>query len=233
MHLENDTHPEEQTEQLTVPLGREESAAARVVDVEFPIARRGYDRNAVDAHLDRIARLVDSLEATQSREGVIRRALDDIGEETSAVLKRAHQAAEEIAARSRSQAEGRLERARLEADAIVREAEERKERLERDTLATWRDRERLLEELRIFADAVLGVADEAAERIAPPDEAVEQSPPVPAAVAPPEDGLEPEPTGPIMAAEAELEESSAPPVDEAADEAALDGRPKSTGKGRR
>src|SRR3712207_3107843 len=90
---------------------RQRSAVDRARDVSFPIALRGYDREAVERYVADVAQLVAELEATQSREGVVQRALDEIGEQTSGILQRAHETAEEIIARSRSQAEGRMQRA--------------------------------------------------------------------------------------------------------------------------
>ena len=132
---------------------------------------RGYDRGAVDSWRQEVAQLVERLEKQQPREAAVKRALDEVGHETSSILQRAHEAAEEITARSRSQAEGRLQKAEREADATVREAEERLQALEDDTQAVWEQRARLIDEMRQFADEVLGVADDALERMPPPQAA--------------------------------------------------------------
>ena len=94
-----------------------------------------------------------------------------MGQETAAILQRAHEAAEELTTRSRSQAEGRLQRSESEAEATIKEAEERASALERDSKVIWQQRQRLLEDMRQLADEVLSVADTAAERIDPPKEA--------------------------------------------------------------
>jgi hypothetical protein len=129
---------------------------------------RGYDRQAVDRYVAEIAQLVAELEATQTREGVVQRALDEIGEQTSGILQRAHETAEEIAARSRSQAEGRIQRAEREAEAMRREADAYAEQIVVETRRLWDDRQRLIEEMRQLADEVLGVADDALERVQEP-----------------------------------------------------------------
>lgn len=130
---------------------------------------RGYDRAAVDSWLVELAELVERLEEQPPpRDTAVRRALDEVGQETAAILQRAHEAAEEIEARSRAQADGRLERADREAEQTVREAEERAARLETETRRLWDERARLLEEMRQLADEVLGVADDAIERLSPP-----------------------------------------------------------------
>jgi len=130
---------------------------------------RGYERQAVDRYVADVAQLVAELEATQTREGVVQRALDEVGEQTSGILQHAHETAEEIAARSRSQAEGRLQRAEKEADETRREADRYAERVVTDTRRLWEDRQRLIEDMRQLADEVLGTADDALERLELPD----------------------------------------------------------------
>jgi len=132
---------------------------------------RGYDRGAVDAWREDVAELVLQLEDQAPRDAAVKRALDEVGRETSAILQRAHEAADEIATRSRSQAEGRLQRAEREAAITVSEAEARVVELNEDYKRIWEERARLLEEMRQLADDVLGVADDAADRLEPPREA--------------------------------------------------------------
>ena len=149
---------------------RKRSAADGIRAKEFPPAMRGYDRTAVDAWREEVAELVLQLEDQAPRDAAVRRALDEVGKETSAILQRAHEAADEIASRSRSQAEGRLQRAEREAEITVSEAEARVLELNEDYKRIWDERSRLLDEMRQLADDVLGVADDAAERIDPPRE---------------------------------------------------------------
>src|SRR5215211_3831533 len=125
---------------------RHGSAVDRVRKTDFPVALRGYDRQAVDKYVADVAQLVAELEATQTREGVVQRALDEVGEQTSGILQHAHDTAEEIAARSRSQAEGRLQRAEHEADEVRRDADRYAERVVEDTRRLWEDRQRLIED---------------------------------------------------------------------------------------
>jgi len=147
-----------------------QTAADRVRAKTFPVGLRGYDRVAVDAWREEMARLVEELEAQAPRDTAVKRALEEVGQETASILQRAHEAAEELTTRSRSQAEGRLQRSEAEAEETIKEAEERARQLEVDTRAIWEHRVRLLEEMRQLADEVLGVADDAAERIDPPAE---------------------------------------------------------------
>lgn len=146
------------------------NAAERIREHSFPLAVRGYDRQAVDDFVDQVADLVAELEGRQTRETVVQRALDQVGEETAGILQRAHQAADELAARSRSQAEGRIQRADREAELMRRQADEYAEKVIVDTQLLWDERQRLLDDLRQLADEVLATADEAAERVTLPEQ---------------------------------------------------------------
>jgi cell division initiation protein len=141
----------------------------QVRNTDFPVAMRGYDRQAVDRYVADVAQLVAELEATQTREGVVQRALDEVGEQTSGILQHAHDTAEEIASRSRSQAEGRLQRAEQEAEQTRQEADDYARRVVEDTQRLWQQRQRLIEDMRQLADEVLGTADDALERLELPD----------------------------------------------------------------
>jgi DivIVA domain-containing protein len=146
------------------------TAADRIREHSFPLAVRGYDRQAVDDFVDQVADLVAELEGRQTRETVVQRALDQVGEETAGILQRAHQAADELAARSRSQAEGRLQRADREAELLRGQADEYAEKVIVDTQLLWDERQRLLDDLRQLADEVLATADDAAERVRLPEQ---------------------------------------------------------------
>ena len=146
------------------------NAAERIREHQFPLAVRGYERQAVDSFVEQVADLVAELEGRQTRETVVQRALDQVGEETAGILQRAHQAADELAARSRSQAEGRIQRADREAELLRRQADEYAEKVIVDTQLLWDERQRLLDDLRQLADEVLATADEAAERVTLPEQ---------------------------------------------------------------
>jgi DivIVA domain-containing protein len=148
----------------------EGSEAERIRETSFPMAVRGYDRNAVDEFVNEMVHLVRDLESRQSRETVVQRALNEVGEETAGILQRAHETADEIAARSRSQADGRIQRAEREAEITRRQADEYSEHVVADTRLLWEERQRLLEDIRQLADEVLATADEAAERVSLPEQ---------------------------------------------------------------
>jgi cell division initiation protein len=135
-----------------------------VGDVAFPLALRGYDREAVDAYVERVSGLVADLEASRSPEDAVRRALDEVGEETSSILQRARETASEITARSRAQADDRLREAEREARELTVRAEERVRALEADYGRIWHERDLLLEEVRQLAERLLATADDAEDR---------------------------------------------------------------------
>ena len=67
-------------------------------NIEFPVALRGYERAAVDRYVKDINRLITELEMSSSPESAVRRALEEVSEETRELLQRAHQTAEDITA---------------------------------------------------------------------------------------------------------------------------------------
>jgi cell division initiation protein len=158
------------------------SRADEIANRTFPVAMRGYDRAAVDAFLQEVVQLITDLESRQTQDTVVQRAIAEVGEETAGILQRAHETAEEIAARSRAQAEGRIQRAEREAELLRQEADAYSEKIVYDTRLLWEERQRLIDDIRQLADDVLGTAEDAAERVAMPemlseDEAVDDEGP--------------------------------------------------------
>jgi DivIVA domain-containing protein len=160
------------------------SRVEEISNRSFPIVMRGYDRAAVDAFVEEVTRIVSDLEARQSQESAIQRAIEELGEETASILQRAHETADEIAARSRAQAEGRIQRAEREADLLRQEANAYSEKIVVDTRVLWEERQRLIEDIRQLADDVLGTADDATDRVTMP-EAITEDEGVPADEGPP------------------------------------------------
>jgi cell division initiation protein len=144
------------------------SSADEIQNRTFPVAMRGYDRAAVDAFLQEVVQLIHDLESRQSQETVVQRAIAEVGEETAGILQRAHETAEEIAARSRAQAEGRIQRAEREAELLRQEADAYSEKIVYDTRVLWEERQRLIEDIRQLADDVLSTAEEAIDRVSMP-----------------------------------------------------------------
>jgi DivIVA domain-containing protein len=145
------------------------SRADEIGERSFPIVMRGYDRAAVDAFVQEVRELVAELESRQSQESVIQRALAEVGEETTSILQRAHETADEIAARSRAQAEGRIQRAEREAELVRQQADAYADKIVVETRLLWEERQQLIEDIRQLADDVLNTAEEALERVSMPE----------------------------------------------------------------
>lgn len=141
-----------------------------VLEAEFPVVRRGYDRDAVDAYVMRTRRIVAELQAARTPDSAVRRALERVGEEVSGILSRAHETAEEIAAQSRIDADERLQRAMREAHEITATAKAQLRDLDADADRIWAERQRIIEDARALAEDLLSLADTAAERFAPVEE---------------------------------------------------------------
>ena len=128
--MSTDPHTDETAPQR---FQRPASASQVLREADFPMVMRGYDRNAVDQLLDQLLALVEDLESRQTREGVVQKALDELGEETAGILQRAHETADDITSRSRAQADARLARAEREAEILRRDADEYAESVITDT----------------------------------------------------------------------------------------------------
>jgi len=135
-----------------------------VRNISFNTVMRGYDRDAVDAYIERVNRLIAELEIGRSPESAVKHAVAQVSEETRGILERAHETAEEITARSRARADDRLQEAEREAAAVREAAEARVRELDADAEAIWNERVRLIDDVRDVAQRLLAVADEAVSR---------------------------------------------------------------------
>ena len=122
-----------------------------VTGVEFSASRRGYDRGEVDQYVEKVSRIVVELEAMRSPDAVIERALADVGEETSAILRRARKAAEEIIADAEDQIRDRNEQAEAHARELREDADHYSARIKADG-------EEVVEKARSEADQILAQA---------------------------------------------------------------------------
>ena len=137
--------------EITAPLTMlPDDPVAVAADVDFSVVLRGYDRVAVDAYVKRMSQLVAELEATRSPEAAIRGAIERVGEQISGILQRAHDTAGQIIARSRVEAEERLEVSCQEAAQIAAAGEQRRRDLDADTDRIWAERLRIVRELPWF-----------------------------------------------------------------------------------
>jgi DivIVA domain-containing protein len=88
-------------------------------NVSFPWAVRGYDRSAVDVYVEEVNAAIAELEVRSSPRAAVRHALEQVGEQTSGILQRARETAEEITVTARREADEITERAKAEAGEMV------------------------------------------------------------------------------------------------------------------
>ena len=132
----------------------------------------GYDRLEVDDYIERLHRRIEELEQAHSPQGAVRRALEQVGDEVSGILQRAHETAATVTESSRREADERLEAAKRTAAALVTDAEAKVRQLDVDTDRIWAERDRIVLDMRELAGELSRVADAAAERF-PPEEGTE------------------------------------------------------------
>jgi hypothetical protein len=99
-----------------------------------------------------------------------------VGDQISGILQRAHETAEEITAQSRSEAEDRLEQARVESAEIAARAAQRVRDLDADTDRIWIERHRIVDDARDLASQLLALAETAADRFPDDNEPAPDAP---------------------------------------------------------
>ncbi len=130
---EPDPNPEPEAEAEESPFG---ALLAQVPpdlrDVSFSTAVRGYDRREVDDYVKRVNRVIAELEISHSPQAAVKHALDRVGEQTSGVLQRAREAAEELTTTAFAESEHATRRAKVEAAEMVEKAQADADRLRVD-----------------------------------------------------------------------------------------------------
>jgi DivIVA domain-containing protein len=149
------------------PIAERESevlAPRDIRNVSFPSSVRGYDRSAVDSYVERVNQVIAELEMRSSPRAAVRHALEQVGEQTTGILQRARETAEEITASARREAEEATARAKAEAADIVLSAstESDRARAEADRLiaAAKAESDQILAEARAEAEKLLARARE-------------------------------------------------------------------------
>jgi cell division septum initiation protein DivIVA len=137
----------------------EEPVSPDLLTASFPIAMRGYSRDAVDAHIERLNRIIAELEMNRSPRSAVRHALDRVGEQTAGILRQARVAAEEIVASAREEANEITHRAVAEARELIVDASDETDRSRAEAA-------QLLHGAKEDAATLLARAREEADRIA-------------------------------------------------------------------
>jgi DivIVA domain-containing protein len=171
---------------VTVPPGRIDVEIDKIETKTFPITRRGYDRDEVDAFLRSVA--ADYRQVVRSAKEAVNaaraaapppppppapaaapapptHAFEDIGGHVTAVLTSAAEAAEEIKASAEKEALAIRHRAREETEHLRRAAAEALAEAERVRAATEQEAAEADAEARARADALLVAAQQRAARL--------------------------------------------------------------------
>ncbi|HKB20518.1 MAG TPA: DivIVA domain-containing protein [Gaiellaceae bacterium] len=130
-----------------------------IQEADFPVSRRGYDREAVDSYVSRVRDVVAQLEKTSSPDAAVKDALEKVGEQTKSVLESAGQSAEEIRAAATREAEEIVTKAKAESSEIAaRSKAEAKE-------TVGKARKEAAEHLQRTQDKVTALQEEAEARL--------------------------------------------------------------------
>jgi cell division septum initiation protein DivIVA len=131
----------------------------------FRSSRKGYDRDEVDAYVSQLQHQLRELQTRrQTPDAAVRDALERVGEDVADVLKQAHNTAEELVATAKREAQDHRDRAERDAAHVVSIAEQRLHELDLDTDRIWGERERIVADARDLARQLNQIADLAAER---------------------------------------------------------------------
>jgi DivIVA domain-containing protein len=145
----------------------------------FPTSLHGYDREAVDVHLDALERELAELRIHRTpAAAAVEAEIERVGEETSAILRVAHEQASEITRRAQTQADHCVQDAAANAVSMTEDAKRKLRQLDSETDAVWAERGRLIEDVRSVATALFSLAEDAADRF--PEEGDRRAPAEPA-----------------------------------------------------
>ncbi|HEY6396063.1 MAG TPA: DivIVA domain-containing protein [Solirubrobacteraceae bacterium] len=167
------------------PLPGEPEQPWERIAARFPVAHEGYDRAAVDEHLSQLERELAAVERElaevrrkESSSTAVADEISRIGEQTSTILMTAHEQAQEITQRAKTQADRVIADAATRARVMTHASEQRLRELDGEADAIWSERAQLIDDVRTLATALTTLADESARRF-PPEAEKPESPIVP------------------------------------------------------
>ena len=146
------------------PAAEEATAAWEQAQPPFRIVRHGYEPAAVDDYISELEQELETLRARTPDERVVAEEIDRIGEQTAAILRVAHDKAQEVTREAQAQADKCVADAAANALAITENANRRVHDIDAETDSIWHERARLVEDVRAVAAALFSVAEDAAAR---------------------------------------------------------------------
>ena len=139
----------------------------------FQTVLHGYDRDAVDDYIDGLEHEIGQMAAKLSAQRSaptpapapsVEDEIARVGQETSAILRVAHEQAAEITRRARVEAERCVADAASNAVAMTDDAKLKLRQLDSETDAVWTERIRLIEDVRNVATSLFSLAEDACDR---------------------------------------------------------------------
>jgi DivIVA domain-containing protein len=117
-------HPDQSDEQSAKPAEAESTAyrahvPAEIRNVRFPVGMRGYERDAVEAYVRRVNRVIAELEVTRSPQAAVKHAVERVSEQTKTILEEARESAEKITTTAQAEADEIVAQAKAKAADLV------------------------------------------------------------------------------------------------------------------
>jgi len=134
-----------------------EHVPADIRNAQFPVSVRGYDRDAVEAYVKRVNRVIAELEISRSPRAAVRHAIDRVGKQTVAVMEEARESADKLLEAARDEADAERERAKAEAAKLVVNASDQADREKTEA-------DRVLAEAKALATQIVAKAEADAEQ---------------------------------------------------------------------
>jgi len=135
---------------------------ADLLDVSFPVAVRGYERDTVDTYIRRVNRVIAELKVSASPSAAVRHALEQAQEKVDELLRSAREASVQITTSAREEAEANADRLKAEAVKFVVDTNAEADRLKADadqlTANARADAEATLAKARADAEETLTTA---------------------------------------------------------------------------
>jgi len=163
----------EEYEEFDQPTEAVDSIQASDGRRRFQTVLHGYDRDAVDDYIagleHEIGQMASKLSAQRSAPPPppapsVEDEIARVGQETSAILRVAHEQAAEITRRARVEAERCVADAASNAVAMTDDAKRKLRQLDSETDAVWAERIRLIEDVRNVATSLFSLAEDATDR---------------------------------------------------------------------
>src|SRR5213595_1759205 len=145
-------HPKQKEEKPAAPPKSESDAyrahvPADIRNVTFPVGMRGYERNAVEAYVRRVNRVIAELEVTRSPQAAVKHAVERVSEQTKTILEEARESAEKITTTAQTEADvvaasSEADRVKAESDELVAHSKEQADQIIAEAKANAEQRRR-------------------------------------------------------------------------------------------